>query len=875
MAEKIIIAELDIDSDALAKKNAVILGQITELKEGQKGLRKETDNLNDASDDQLKTYAKTDAQLKKLNKEYNDQKTVLAETTTGVKNLSNALDKEIKTVKDAQVNNSKLIKLRSQVNTKTKEGSEAIVQINKKIGDNNKVIKDNSSALEQQRLNIGNYESALDSVIPGLGGVINGIKGTATSAKASIGSLKAFKIALISTGIGAIVVALGLLVSGFLSTAGGANKMNKVMAQISATISVLTERYLNFIKGWAKFFTGDFTGGLDQMKSSFEGVTDAIKETISEAGKLADLKILNAELARSSNLVIAGLEQEREKYEQLRDDSTRSFLVRENASRKLMETEKQIAKEKVALRTRELGEIATANGIILRGGAELTSAQKDQYTEAVIAFKEAQTEQKTIALVNEKERRTLVQDRLEKDLDILIDGFDNQKSINERKIADERLTFEKRTAILEETVKLSDDSLAKQVETIQKFTNKRIDINDLLATSDAVVLNEKIRLLGLSEIIEGRLLEVIRDRRTAEADLAEVSIDLLEKQLAAEVEIEKQREQLHLDTEASINEKIAVGRDILFRESVNQAEEEGASKLAIKLLTINEEERLAKQQANDTIENKIILERELALIEEEYREEKKEAITLSEEEILTSKIAAIEAYVSIAGNLLTGLLNSNLARTNIELDNATDAINAEFDAKFKAAGDNAGQIQQLEKEKEAQLQQIDIRRREAEAKHAQHQKALAITQAIIQTALSVIKASPIIPLMVFAGIAGAAQIALIAAQPIPKFAKGTKRIKGYGTETSDSVPALLSKNERVVDAKNNHKIGFDLSNDQLATAAQMYRSFSFNGGMSQNNTGLIEAINKNTQIHKNKRASQTTVHVSDGLRAVNESKYLS
>lgn len=814
MAEKIEIAKLDIDTDALIKKNAQLLGQITDLKEGQKGLRKETNNLNEANDDQLKTYAKTDAELKKLNKEYNQQKTILAETTTGVKNLSSALEKEVKSVRDAQKNNSKLIKLRNELNTKTKEGTEAIAQINKKIGDNNTVIKDNVSALEQQRLNIGNYESALDSVIPGLGGFINGIKGVSTSAKASIGSLKAFKIALISTGIGAIIVALGLLVSGFLSTAGGANKMNKIMAQVGATIKVLTERYLDFVRGYLKFFTGDFTGGLEQMKGAFVGVTDAIKKTIDAAGKLEDLKILNAELARSSNIIIAGLEKEIATYEQLRDDSTRSFKERENASFRLIETEKKLAAERLALSIRELNEITTRNAIITAGGAELTSAEKDEQNERIVNLAAAQAEQIRIELSNDKERRTLIQDRLEKDLDILIDGFDNQKSINERKIADERLTFEKRTAILDETVKLSEDSLVKQVETIQKFTNKQIDINDLLATSDAVVLNEKIRMLGLSEIIEGRLLEVIRDRRTAEVDLAEVSIDLLEEQLAAEVEIEKQREKLHLDTEKSIQDKIATGRAILFEEELVRLEEEGASRLAIRLTELDEAERLEREKIENSLEDEKVKQRKLALIEKEFSDVRKQ-IKFEEEQ---SKLAMT---ATIAGQI------------------------ANIFGRETVLG-----------------------------------KAAAIAQATINTWQSATLALATLP-PPFGGIAAGVNVAAglksvgkIVGISLPKFATGTNRVLGDGTETSDSVHAMLSKNERIVDAKNNRKIGFDLSNDQLATAAQMYRSFNLNGSISQNSTGVIEAINKNTLMIKSKRASQTTVHVSDGLRAVNKSKYL-
>ena len=39
--------------------------------------------------------------------------------------------------------------------------------------------------------------------------------------------------------------------------------------------------------------------------------------------------------------------------------------------------------------------------------------------------------------------------------------------------------------------------------------------------------------------------------------------------------------------------------------------------------------------------------------------------------------------------------------------------------------------------------------------------------------------------------AGAAEIAIIASQQPPKFAKGVVGLKGKGTETSDEIPALL------------------------------------------------------------------------------------
>lgn len=127
---------------------------------------------------------------------------------------------------------------------------------------------------------------------------------------------------------------------------------------------------------------------------------------------------------------------------------------------------------------------------------------------------------------NERERSELKQDRLERDLDILIDGFDNQKSINERLLKDENLTLQKRAQILQETEQLATTSFEKQIETVQKFTGIAINENALIGESDAVLLNEKIRGLGLSEIIEGRLLEIVRERRTVLQDLTEAQQDL-------------------------------------------------------------------------------------------------------------------------------------------------------------------------------------------------------------------------------------------------------------------------------------------------------------------------------------------------------------
>lgn len=111
---------------------------------------------------------------------------------------------------------------------------------------------------------------------------------------------------------------------------------------------------------------------------------------------------------------------------------------------------------------------------------------------------------------------------------------------------------------------------------------------------------------------------------------------------------------------------------------------------------------------------------------------------------------------------------------------------------------------------EAQRAQIEKRYAQEEAKLKrqawEQQKQADLAQAIINTALAVTKSFATlgypagIPGAVGAGIAGAAQIAIISNTKPPKFADGTEFLVGAGTGRSDNNLAYLSHGERVVPA---------------------------------------------------------------------------
>jgi hypothetical protein len=100
-------------------------------------------------------------------------------------------------------------------------------------------------------------------------------------------------------------------------------------------------------------------------------------------------------------------------------------------------------------------------------------------------------------------------------------------------------------------------------------------------------------------------------------------------------------------------------------------------------------------------------------------------------------------------------------------------------------------------------EEYDKQRREILNEQAEQQKGLAIFEATINGLTAVVNAYSTDPTGILAGITAAivaAQIAAIAATPVPQYAKGVIALQGAGTETSDSIHAKLSKGESVMTA---------------------------------------------------------------------------
>lgn len=216
----------------LKKINKERAEYIKKMSEGKQLTQKEVAALSDLT----KKSKSLSAEKRKLNKEVE---------------LSNKLTKDNNDAYDKL--NASLAKARmeyrnlaAQNKQNTARGRELLEQITEQDAK----LKEIDAAMGQHQRNVGNYKDDIISAFEKMGVPVSGfnrllaMQATAQSVlqKANIktaGTLKILKMALISTGIGAIVVAVGMLAKAFLSTQQGVDTLNKYLMPLQAVMQRL------------------------------------------------------------------------------------------------------------------------------------------------------------------------------------------------------------------------------------------------------------------------------------------------------------------------------------------------------------------------------------------------------------------------------------------------------------------------------------------------------------------------------------------------------------------------------------------------------------------------------------------------------------
>ena len=164
-------------------------------------------------------------------------------------------------------------------------------------------------------INMKAVDDALKTVGKSLSFLGTSFSAAAKGADVMAVSMKVLKFALVSTGIGAIVVALGSLIAYFTKSGEGADNFAKILDQVKSVVNNVIERLAIFGKGLFEIATGKFKQGWETMRSAFKGIGDEIKEDFKAAGDLAER--LDA-LDDKEIALINSLEERRAKAAELR-----------------------------------------------------------------------------------------------------------------------------------------------------------------------------------------------------------------------------------------------------------------------------------------------------------------------------------------------------------------------------------------------------------------------------------------------------------------------------------------------------------------------------------------------------------------------------
>lgn len=172
------------------------------------------------------------------------------------KRTKDAIDAEEGSIRALRESNKQLTAERNNTSLSTEAGRKKVEELNKQLDENNAKIKENVDAYTKQKIGIGDYSGALDKLVPGLGATATGFLNMAKSA-----------YAFIATGIGAIVVGVGLAIAAIIKYFQGSEEAQNRWNKVVAVGGALLEKFWDFVEGVGEALVDIGTKPLESLKN--------------------------------------------------------------------------------------------------------------------------------------------------------------------------------------------------------------------------------------------------------------------------------------------------------------------------------------------------------------------------------------------------------------------------------------------------------------------------------------------------------------------------------------------------------------------------------------------------------------------------------
>lgn len=353
-----------------------------------------------------------------------------------------------------------------------------------------------------------------------------------------------------------------------------------------------------------------------------------------------------------------------------------------------------------------------------------------------------------------------------------LEQFDRQKI---QEIQEKELSY--RLSIVE---KGSDEELALKIESLNMQEEKEL-----------VSLKKQVK--NVEEYENMKLLIVKKYNKMREDEVAKDETQAIRSKYADEVLALKERSNQELDELKNRYTQGLIDREEYERKSAEITEkyaEEGA-RIQIGMLKqiadlLTGEDRIAALRA--VAEAEMSLDNMVAdnAVKANERAKKSDEDRLKN---IQDKVGKIVDYVNMAANTISDIGNALFDRQISNIEDEIDANQEAYDKRIEEIDSAAKQEIITKEEAEAQKRtaeeqssarnaELEKKKADLQTRQARFQKTIDITQTIASTAKAIMvayTAGPVVGAIYAALVAamGAAQLATIIAQPIPKYAKGT------------------------------------------------------------------------------------------------------
>lgn len=620
------------------------------------------------------------------------------------------------------------------------------------------------------------------------------VRGAATVAQ------KLLNAAMAANPIGLVVVALTGLITGLAAFARSSAEARRQTASLNAELEAGAKAFegrIEFIKqlGESSIASLENEGAVasrlaKQRIENEKQIEQAVRERIEQLNRLAEqtpeaekearekltdeIRRLDDELL-ASRLNINQLESRERKI--LQEEQLKSQLASIQAqldaakegSKQQLNLQKQLIAARLAL---ELN----ADGLLQAEKEALIAAANKEQLELQAEFDRRAID---LQLRNIETRLVNVKEGSEQELKLRIEQLRLQVA---SEVTSTQLSEAEKKAIREKGFQ---EQLKLQREFNERIRRESIEgqisLNNAVLASVQTSYEDRL-LLTISNIelqaqleIEAakdnanKIKEIIAQR---DADILAARKASLEQQAAQEIELLIAREGANNRSLQRIadDEKRSVLDRITAIQQLAQFE----------IANIEKREALLKEERD----KKLIGDEEYNLRYAQLQDEKAKITEDAEKKVTDIHLAEVEKRKQADRKMIENVISVTQEVIGV-LGQLSDLRSAQDEQRIEA---DRARVQELlengaitEKEAIARQKRIDAEEKKIKREAAQRDKALAIFNAIVNTAAAVTKALPNLVLAGIAAALGAAQVAIIAARPLPRFKKGKKdRYEGPG-----------------------------------------------------------------------------------------------